>query len=80
MTFEEAVAELKGKFPKAAMSPSAMVGQSVRRAAGLRFKKDRGGMFAGLDADGTEVLVYYNDTADQICCTEIESFDDPDEE
>ena len=76
MTFAEAVAELKGKFPAAALSPSALVGQSVRRATGLRFKKDRGGMFAGMDADGTEVLVYYNDDARVIACTEIE----PDEE
>ena len=30
-----------------------------------------------MDADGTEVLVYDNDTADLICCTEIESFDEP---
>ena len=80
MTFEEAVAELKGKFPEAGMSPSATCGKGVRRAAGLRFKMDRGGMYAGLDADGTEVLVYYNDTADLICCTEIESFDDRDED
>jgi hypothetical protein len=80
MTFEEAVAELKVKFPKAGMSPSATCGQSVQRATGLRFKKDRGGMFAGVDGDGTEVLVYYNDTAELICCTEIESFGDQDEE
>ncbi len=79
MTFSDAVAELMGKFPDAGLSPSAARGRGVERAAGLSFKKDRGGVFAGKDADGTEVLVYYNDTADLICCTEIESFDDPDE-
>lgn len=80
MTFEEAVAELRNKFPDAGLSPSAARGRAAELAAGLRFKKDRGGMYAGRDADGTEVLVYHNDTADLICCTEVESFDGPDED
>lgn len=76
MSFAEAVAELRGKFPKADMSPSAIRGNSVERAARIDFKKGKGGVYAGRDGDGTEVLVYYNDTEHRICCTEI----GPDEE
>jgi hypothetical protein len=72
MTFEEVVTELRGKFPKADVSAAATRGETAQRAAGLSFKRDKGGLYAGKDADGTEVLVYYNDTADLICCTEIE--------
>lgn len=71
MTFAEAVAELKGKFRKADMSPSALRGPSVVRAARIDFKKGKGGVYAGQDADGTEVLVYYNDSEHCICCTEV---------
>lgn len=80
MTFEEAVAELVTKYPKADVSPSVKRGKAATRAAKVDFKKDRGGMYGGRDTDGTEVLVYFNDNADVIACTEIESFDDPDEE
>ena len=80
MTFSEAVAELRAKHPKADLSPSVKRGKAFSRAVRVDFKKDKGGVYAGRDTDGTEVLVYYNDNADLICCTEIESFDDPDEE
>ncbi len=80
MTFVEAVAELMAKFPDAEMSPAAKHGKTLHRAARVEFKKDKGGMFSGRDADGTEVLVYFNDTANLICCTEIESDHGPDED
>lgn len=72
MTFEEVVVELRGKFPKAEVSSDATRGETARRAAKLNFKRDKGDVYAGKDTDGTEVVVYYNDTADRICCTEIE--------
>lgn len=72
MTFAETVAELRGKFPKAEMSPATLSGACAHRAVALDFKKGKGGVYAGTDADGTEVLVYFNDTANLICCTEIE--------
>lgn len=71
MTYREAVGELKAKFPKADLSPTVMFGESVRRAANVTFSKYKGGVYAGKDADGMEVLVYFNDTANLICCTEI---------
>jgi hypothetical protein len=71
MTYREAVGELKAKFPKADMSPSVMFGESIRRAANVTFSRHKGGVYAGKDADGMEVLVYFNDTANLICCTEI---------
>lgn len=71
MTYRQAVGELKAKFPKADMSPAVMFGESVRRAANVTFAKHKGGVYAGKDTDGTEVLVYFNDTANLICCTEI---------
>lgn len=79
MTFVEAVAELMAKHPKADVSPSVKKGSAAARAARVDFKKDKGGMYAGRDADGTEVMVYYNDTADVIACTEIESDLGPDD-
>ena len=80
MTFAETVAELRAKFPNADLSPSATQGPCFNRANRVGFKKDKGGMYSGRDTDGTEVLVYYNDTADLICCTEIESDEIADEE
>ena len=80
MTFEEAVAELVAKHPKADVSPSVKRGKAASRSVRVDFQKDKAGMYAGRDADGTEVLVYFNDNAHVISCTEIESFDDPDEE
>jgi hypothetical protein len=80
MTFAEAVAELWAKHPKAELSPSVKRGTAFTRAARIDFKPDKGGLFAGTDADGTEVLVYFNDTANVISCTEIESDLGPDEE
>lgn len=71
MTYRQAVGELKAKFPKADMSPAVVFGESARRAANVTFAKHRGGVYAGKDTDGTEVLVYFNDTANLICCTEI---------
>lgn len=71
MTYREAVGELKAKFPKADMSPTVMFGESVRRAANVTFSRHKGGVYAGKAADGMEVLVYFNDTANLICCTEI---------
>lgn len=79
MTFAEAVAELRARFPGADLSPAATRGPGFERAARVAFKKDTGGVYAGRDADGTEVLVYHNDTADLICCTELESDLGPDE-
>jgi hypothetical protein len=76
MTFGEAVAELQGKYPKADLSPSVKHGKAFTRAARVDFKKDKGGVYVGRDADGTEVLVYFNGDAKVIACTEIE----PDEE
>lgn len=80
MKFVEAVAELRAKYKKADMSPAAIRGASFDRATRVVFKKDRGGVFSGRDADGTEVLVYFNDTANLICCTEIESDSGRDDE
>ena len=80
MTFVEAMAALKTKHPKAELSPSVRMGSAANRAAQVRFKKDKGGLYAGRDADGTEVMVYYNDTAGVISCMELESDLEPDEE
>ncbi|MFO0851812.1 MAG: hypothetical protein U0871_25090 [Gemmataceae bacterium] len=80
MTFADAVAELWARHPKADLSPSVRGGPAFARAARVAFKKDKGGMYVGRDADGTEVLVYYNDTANVLACTEIESDDGSDEE
>lgn len=79
MTFAEVVEKLWAKHPKADLSPSVKRGAAFTRAARVKFKPDKGGMYTGKDADGTEVLVYYNDTADVISCTEIESDLGPDE-
>ena len=72
MTFTEAVAELWAKHPKADLSPSVKRGQAFTRAARVDFKKDKGGVYVARDTDGTEVLVYFNDDARVIACTEIE--------
>ncbi|QDU21934.1 hypothetical protein [Urbifossiella limnaea] len=80
MTFAEAVAELWAKHPKAELSPSVKHGPAFTRAARVTFKKDKGGMYSGRDADRTEVLVYFNDTANMIACTEMEPDLGPDEE
>ena len=80
MTFAEAVAELWAKHPKADLSPSVKRGTAFERAARVKFKADKGGVYAGKDADGTEVLVYFNDTANLVCCTEIESDLSPEKE
>jgi hypothetical protein len=72
MTFTEAVTELWAKQPKAELSPSVKRGKAFTRAARLDFKKDKDGMYVGRDTDGTEVLVYFNDDARVIACTEIE--------
>ena len=72
MTFAEAIAELRIKYPKADLSPSVKHGKAASRAGRVDFKKDRGGMYVARDTDGTEVLVYFNDDAKVIACTEIE--------
>jgi hypothetical protein len=72
MTFVEAVAELMAKHPKADVSPSVKLGKATSRAVRVDFKKDKGGVYAGRDTDGTEVLVYFNDDARVIACTDIE--------
>jgi len=72
MTFVEVLGALKAKHPKADLSPSVKHGKAANRAARVDFKKDRGGMYIACDADGTEVLVYFNDDARVIACTEIE--------
>jgi hypothetical protein len=69
MTFKEAVAELKAKHRRAELGLSVKSGECFKRAIGIDFLKGRGGMYAGRDADETEVLVYYNDTEHTICCT-----------
>jgi hypothetical protein len=76
MTFTEAVAALWAEHPKAELSPSVRRGQAFERAARVDFKKDKGGLYVGRDADGTEVLVYFNDDAKVIACTEIEPDDE----
>lgn len=76
MTFAEAVAELWAQHPKAELSPSVRRGQAFTRAARVDFKKDKGGVYVGRDTDGTEVLVYFNDDAKVIACTEIEPDDE----
>ncbi|VTU02609.1 unnamed protein product [Gemmataceae bacterium] len=76
MTFTEAVAALWAQHPKAELSPSVKTGAAFIRAARVDFKKDRGGMYVGRDTDGTEVLVYFNDDARVIACTEIEPDDE----
>lgn len=80
MTFVEAVTELCAKHPKAELSPSVKTGSAFVRAARIDFKRDKGGIYAGKDTDGTEVLVYFNDNANVISCTEMESDLGPDEE
>jgi hypothetical protein len=72
MRFEEALAELRAKHPKADLSPSVKRGKAASRATRVDFKKDKGGLYVGHDTDGTEVLVYFNDDARVIACTEIE--------
>ncbi len=72
MTFTEAVAELWAKHPKAELSPSVKRGKAFTRAARVDFKKDKSGVYVGRDTDETEVLVYFNDDAKVIACTEIE--------
>ncbi len=80
MTFTEAVAALWAEHPKAELSPSVRRGKAFERAferaARVDFKKDKGGLYVGRDADGTEVLVYFNDDAKVIACTEIEPDDE----
>ncbi|MFM8272208.1 MAG: hypothetical protein ACKODX_07710 [Gemmata sp.] len=78
MTFAEAVAAVWAEHPKAELSPSVKRGKAFTRAARVVFKKDRGGVYLGRDADGTEVLVYFNDDANVIACTEIEPDTDGD--
>jgi hypothetical protein len=80
MTFAEAVAELWAKHPKADLSPSVKRGTAFTRAARVTFKSDKSGVYSGQDADGTEVLLYFNDNANVISCTEIEADSDPDDE
>ena len=80
MTFAEAVAALWAKHPKAELSPSVKRGTGFERAARITFKADKNGVYAGKDADGTEVLLYFNDTANVLSLTEIESDLGPDEE
>jgi hypothetical protein len=69
-----------GRHPKAELGPSVKRGTAFTRAARAAFKLDKGGMYSGQDADGTEVLVYFNDNANVISCTEIESDLGPDDE
>lgn len=76
MTFTEAVAALWAEHPKAELSPSVRRGKAFERAARVTFKKDKGGLYVGRDSDGTEVLVYFNDDAKVIACTEIEPDDE----
>lgn len=76
MTFAEALAELRAKHPTADLSPSVQRGSGFDRAARVAFKKEKGFTFVGRDADGTEVVVYFNDTAGVLACTEVESFAD----
>ena len=76
MTFTEAVTELWAKHPKAELSRSVKRGSAFTRAARVDFKKDKSGMYVGCDTDGTEVLVYFNDDAKVIACTEIEPDDE----
>ena len=71
MTFVEVLTELQAKHPKADMSPSVKRGKAASRALRVDFKKAKG-VYVGHDADGTEVLVYFNDNAGVIACTEIE--------
>lgn len=76
MTFVETLTQLCAKHPDADLSPSVRAGKTFDRAARVVFKKERGGVYAGHDADGTEVLVYFNDNANVIACTEIEPDDE----
>ena len=76
MRFVEVLVELQAKHPKADMSPSVKRGRAASRAVRVDFKKDKGGMYVGRDTDGTEVLVYFNDNAGVIACTEIEAMSD----
>jgi hypothetical protein len=70
MTFEEAVTELRARHPEAELSPAAARG-AAGRAGRVEFRRGKGGVYAGRDADGTEVLVYHNDTAGLIALTEL---------
>lgn len=72
MTFAEAVAAVRAAHPKADLSPSVQRGPASARAVRVDFKRDKGGVYVGRDTDGTEVLVYFNDHAGVIACTEIE--------
>jgi hypothetical protein len=73
MTFKEAIVEVLNKHQKAELSPSAQRGSASDRAKTVTFRKGKGGVYEGKDADGTEVLVYYNDQSGVISCTEIEA-------
>lgn len=79
MKFAEVIAELRAKHPKADLSPSVQRGSAFDRAEKVEFKKGKGGVYEATDADGTEVLVYFNGDAGVIACTEIEA-DEPDDE
>lgn len=70
MTFHQAIAELRTKFPQAVMSPTAIQGECFERATQTDFKKSKGWLFTGRDIEG-ELLLYHNDTEHLICCTEV---------
>jgi hypothetical protein len=69
MTFHQAIAELREKYPKAGMSPTAVRGECFDRR--IDFRKSKGWLYAGRDDHG-ELLLYYNETERLICCTEAD--------
>jgi hypothetical protein len=70
MAFQQVIAELRARYPRAVLGPTAMRGECFARAGGIEFKQSKGGMYKGRADDGHEVVVYYNDTEHIICCTE----------
>lgn len=76
MSFADAVAALKQKHSKADVNPTVLHGPCASRAAKIDFQRGKGDVYAGMDADGVEVLVYFNENGNCICCTEVEPDND----
>lgn len=62
MTFPQAVAELRTRFPRAAVGPTAIGGECYNRAVGVEFAKSKNWLYLGRDAQGRQLMVYYNES------------------
>jgi hypothetical protein len=70
MTFREVVTELRARFPKAVMSPTASRGECYERACAADFKRNKNCTYVGLDGNGKEISLYLNESENLICCFE----------